>query len=359
MKEGKKINLYIVFGILIVLLYMFLAIKPLKKELCFEPEKTIVLSELADEQPFFKDAGEKKTFCFRLAKYAGYLTEDAEPVFVSKYPYKVTLTDSMWAFYENDAESIAVKKIDGTDQTALNTTGFPFFQNERLFVFLPNGNALKEFYQSGREKWIYEGYAPITAYSSSKTESIIGYADGKIVCLDSYGKQKFSFYPKGSDREVVLGVDIDSDKKLAACVCGIDRQRFILSSYDNDQQKVVFHEYLNGNLRQPVPVKFGKIRNVVYFQCKSGLGIADCEKFKVIIIPMEETIRQIEEIETLGLTLVLAEKDNNWIVYLYENAEYVVGSLPFTAESAFVKAVDDGFFLGKDDTVSKIKITYK
>ena len=74
---------------------------------------------------------------------------------------------------------------------------------------------------------------------------------------------------------------------------------------------------------------------------------------------MEETIRQVEEIENLGITLVLAEKDNNWIVYLFENAEYRVGYLPFTAESAFINAVDDGFFLGKDDSVSKIKITYK
>ena len=359
MKEGKKINLYIVFGFLIVLIYMFLAIKPLKKELCFEPEKTIALFELAGEQPFYKDAGEKPTFCFRLAKYAGYLTEDGEPVYVAQYPYKATLSDSAWAFYNNDSESVSVQNIDGSLKTILQTAGFPFFQNDRLFVFLPNGNAVKEFDPLGREKWIYESYAPITAYNTSKSECIIGFADGELVGLDSYGKQNFSFYPRGSSKEVILGADIDSEKKLAACVSGIDKQRFILSSYGNNQQKVIFHEYLDGSLRQPVIVKFGKIRNVVYFQCHDGLGIADCKKFKLTIIPMEETIRQVEEIEDLGITLVLAEKDNNWIVYLFENAEYSVGSLPFTADSAFIKAVGDGFFLGKDDTVSKIRITYK
>ncbi len=359
MKEGKKINLYIVFGFLIILIYMLLAIKPLKKELCFEPEKTIVLSELVGEQPFFKDAGKKPTFCFRLAKYAGYLTEDAEPVFVAQYPYKAALSDSVWTFYNNDSESVSVQNIDGSLKTVLGTAGFPFFQNDRLFVFLPNGNAVKEFEHFGREKWVYENYAPITAFNSSESECIIGFADGELACLDSYGKQKFSFYPRGSSKEIILGVDINSEQKLAACVCGIDKQRFILSSYGNNQQKVVFHEYLDGSLRQPVVVKFGKVRNVVYFQCHDGLGIADCKKFKISIVPMEETIRQIEEIEALGITLVLAEKDNNWIVYLFENAEYSVGSLPFTAESAFIKAVDDGFFLGKDDTVSKIRITYK
>lgn len=359
MKEGKKINLYIIFGFLIVLLYLVLAIKPLRKELCFEPEKTLVLSELAADQPFLSPAGEKNVFCFRLSDYAGYLTEEAEPVFVSKYPYKATLTDSMWAFYENDADSIAVKKIDGTDQAVLKTTGFPFFQNDRLFVFLPNGNALKEFYTSGREKWIYEGYVPITSYSSSKTESIIGFADGEIVCLDSYGKQKFSFYPKGSNREVILGIDIDSDKKMIACVCGIDKQRFVLASYTDEQQKIVFHEYLDGNLRQPAFVHFGKLADTVYFQCKIGLGIMDCSNFKLNIVPMEEQIVQVEELEDLGLSLVLAEKDNNWKVYLFENAYKLIGTLPFTAESAFLKVAENGFFLGKDDAVSKIKITYK
>ena len=327
--------------------------------MCFEPEKTIVLSAIADDQPLLKNIGGKPTFCFRLSEYAGYLTEDTEPVFVSKYPYKATLTDSMWTFYENDTHSIVVRKIDGSDQTVLNTTGFPFFQNNRLFVFLPNGNAVKEYDSSGRQKWIYEGYAPITAYNSSETESVIGFADGEIVCLDSYGNQKFSFYPGGSANEVILGADIDSTRKFAACVSGIDRQRFILSSYENDQQKIVFHEYLDGNLRNPVIVKFGKIRNVVYFQCKSGLGIADCEQFKVMVVPMKETIRQIEEIESLGITLVLAEKDDNWKLYFFENTENLTGSISFAAGSAFVKAVDDGFFLGKDDTVSKIRITYK
>ncbi|MBO7486858.1 MAG: hypothetical protein J6T84_12450 [Spirochaetaceae bacterium] len=359
MKEGKKINLYIIFGFLIVLLYLFLAIKPLRKELCFEPEKTLVLSELADEQFFLSPAGEKSVFCFRLSDYAGYLTEDAEPVFVSKYPYKATLTDSMWTFYENDADAITVKTVDGTEQAVLNTTGFPFFQNDRLFVFLPNGNALKEFYLTGREKWIYEGYAPITAYNSSKTESVIGFADGEIVCLDSYGKQKFSFYPKGSDREVILGVDIDSDKKMIASVSGINRQRFVLVSYTDDQQKIVFHEYLDGNLRQPIFVHFGKLADSVYFQCKTGLGIMNCSNFKLNIVPMTEQIIQVEELEDLGLSLVLAENDNNWKVYLFENAYKLIGTLPFTAESAFLKATENGFFLGKDNTVSKIKITYK
>ena len=85
----------------------------------------------------------------------------------------------------------------------------------------------------------------------------------------------------------------------------------------------------------------------------------NCSNFKLNIVPMTEQIIQVEELEDLGLSLVLAENDNNWKVYLFENAYKLIGTLPFTAESAFLKATENGFFLGKDNTVSKIKITYK
>ncbi|NLK46041.1 MAG: hypothetical protein GX297_05235 [Treponema sp.] len=362
MNYREKLRYFVLFGILFLIIYLFVATKPLHKEFFLQTENSIHLTneDKNINMTDFASQNEGENFYpFRLKEFAGYFTESGKIIFAKKIPYKATLTDSFWTFYENNSESIEIKNVDETVLTTINAEGFPFLQKDRIYLLPPGGNSICEYTVSGARKWIYESYVPITAFNSSQKGAVIGFADGAFVCLAPDGKELFAFYPGGSSNEIILGAAISETENLAACLSGINKQRFVLTSFDDSKHKVVFHEYLRSDLRQRCIVKFSKNSNYVYFQYDGGLGIVDCKKLKSTHIALKGTITQIEELEAQNLTLVLAHKNNRYFVYMLENANNLMGSFSFEANSAFITPTPSGFFVGHDTKISKFNIDRK
>lgn len=362
MNYRDYLRYFVLFGILFILVYFFTAIKPLDKEFFIQTERSIYLNdeghlnELAHSNNNFSD---QKAYPFRLKDYAGYFTESGEIVFAQKIPFKATLSDSLWAFYNNNSESIEIKTTDGSVVSTIQSAGFPFIQNDRIYLLPPGGNSISEYTVSGAEKWIYESYTPVTAFSSSKKGSVIGFADGSFVCLEPDGKERFAFYPGGSSHEIIFGAGISETENMTACLCGIDKQRFILASFDNAKHKIIFHEYLESDLHSRSLVQFSKDSNYVFYEYNGGLGIVDCKKLESIHIPLKGSIVQIEELENQKISLVLTKEKNTFFIYLIENSKNLMGSFPLEAQSAFITATPNGFFVGHDKTISKLNIERK
>lgn len=359
MNYRDYLRYFVLFGILFILVYFVTAIKPLNKEFFIQTEKSIYLNDeghLKESSDSANISSDKKTYPFRLKDYAGYFTESGEILFAQKIPFKATLSDSLWAFYNNNSESIEIKTTDGSVISTINSAGFPFIQNDRIYLLPPGGNSISEYTVSGAEKWIYEGYTPITAFNSSKKGSVIGFADGSFICLEPDGKEKFAFYPGGSTHEIILGADISETENMAACLCGIDKQRFILTSFDSSKHKIIFHEYLETDLHGRSLVQFSKNSNYVFYKYNGGLAIVDCKKLKSTHIPLKGSIVQIEELENQNITLVLTKENNSFFIYLIENSKNLMGSFSLEAQSAFITASSSGFFVGHDKTISKLNI---
>ncbi|MBO7419792.1 MAG: hypothetical protein J6U06_01550 [Spirochaetaceae bacterium] len=359
MNYRDHLRYFVICGIVFVLIYFVTAIKPLNKEFFLQTESSIYLNneeQTADSTDGSFNAGENKAYPFRLKEYAGYFTESGKIIFARKIPFKATLSDSLWACYDNNSESIEIKNIDGSIASIIRSAGFPFLQDNRIYLLPPGGNSISEYTLSGARSWIYESYTPVTAFNSSSKGAVIGFADGALVCLTPDGKERFAFYPGGSTNEIILGTDISETEDMTACISGINNQRFVLTTFDSSKHKVVFHEYLNSDLHERALVQFSKDSSHVFYRYNGGLGIVDCKKLKSIHIPLKGAVVQIEELENQNLTLVLSRGDGEFFIYLLENSSKLVGSFSFGAQSAFITATSDGFFVGHDTTISKLNV---
>lgn len=361
MNFRENLHYFIIFGVVFLFLYIFVAIKSLTGEFNFKPEATVNLTEKTSAT----EQGNQQFYPFRLEKWAGFLNQNGEVVLCKNISskteenqsLKATLTNSYWSIYTNNSEEIEVLNTKGEKHTTLNASGFPFFQDDRLYVLAPGGNAISEYTPIGSKKWSYEGFTPITAFNSSSKGSVLGFANGELVHLTNDGAKKFSMYPGGSEYEVIFGADIAESKNYVATLCGLNRQRFVLISYEDNQQKVIFHEYLKTNLRSQSFVQFTQDSNFVYFQYKGGLGIVDCTNLTSTHLALDGTIIQLKEMPSYNLTIILSQKGDKYTIHFLEDSNKLVATTSFNAKSAFISVIGKDLFLGKDNKISKIAIS--
>jgi hypothetical protein len=358
-----KANLkYVLTGsIAFLAIYLFVAAKPMGSDIHFAPAWT---TDLATAQSSgdattqaspeaFKQPGVE---AFVLGERYGYFTADGKILASNETANRVSATPVAWASYPEDARDTIVRNPDGSPRMTVTGSGFVHLDGDRTFLFLPGGDAVSQYDDAGRVLWTREHIAPITAFNSSPAGTIIGYADGYLVCVAPDGTERFGFYPGGSDREVILGAALSEDGKLAACVSGIDRQRFILARASGGQHKIIYHTYLKGNLRRQAFVDFEKGGNFAFFESDGGLGIFDCRKNEASGIPVYGEVVAAGECPGAALFMVLVKNGSRYTLSAIERPDHLVASVNFNATDAFLIQREGAIYLGTDDSISRIDI---
>lgn len=352
MKTKKRHPFYVILSIIFVILYIFLAAKPLSKEYHFNPEWKINISS-----PVISDipAG-KNLIYFKLGQSIGYFTEDGKITNYTTFPSKAAISSDYYATYSTEQTNISFYNNKGIEQGVFSKSGYPYFDSDRIYVFLPGGASFSKCDTKGNTLWTLENTIPITAFNSKETCTVSGYADGNIKLIDNQtGSTLADFTPGGSDYNVILGLDVSSDGKYIASVSGHDKQRFVLTKNDGLQPVIVYHQFLNSDLQRRTLVHFTKDNKRVIYNYENNLGIYNIEKGKNTNIKIDKAIISIEE--TDSLIFVLGQKGNEYTVYLIEGTDTLEGSFSFTANTAFIKTSGNCLFVGHDSTISKINVT--
>ena len=356
MTTKQKITLYSLLALFFIVIYVLVAVKPLGKELKLIPQWKITIT---DKSLAVENASKK--IPFQLGQILGYFTPEGEIALLTSYPFQGTISSSYWATYPADSKKTSVYTPDlvGLQQSPLFTIdrpGFPFFSEDRIYIFTPGGYGVAHYNPQGEEVWSFEGYAPITTFASSSSGTAIGYANGSLVTYTTEGELKQVFEPGGSQYPIILGTAISESGNFLACVSGIDQQRFVLTKETNGLNKVVFHTYLQGNLRIPVLVKFSSDEKLVYYSCYQGLGVVNTENYSHTMLPVKGQIVAIEESETTNITLVLTKNKDDYTVYLIENGDSIIGSFSYQAKSSFIVVDEDDLYIGKDVEILKLHV---
>lgn len=337
--------------IFFILLYVVHAAIPLAKEYHFVPEWNLSL-----ENPVTENANSGEAIIpFSLGQSLGYFTENGKLTYYKSFPSKSTISDNYFALYNTEASNIPFYNKDGSEKGIINGAGFPFIQDERIYLLQPGGNSYSLYDNSGALKWNCENSIPLTALSSNNFFTISGYSNGFIkVISNATGDTVFTFSPGGSDYPVIYGADISPNGKYIATLSGQNPQRFMITQRDHDQAKVIFHENIESEITRRTLVQFSKDGSKVFYNYKNGFGIFDLEKKSVYKFPISEKILQIEETENLLILLTNSKK--HFTVYLIEKTNSLEGSFDFDASYAFIKTKDENLYVGKDNSISKISI---
>lgn len=356
MKNKKNVIALLWVALLIVIIYTFVAFRLTKPEIQFLSKWTFSLDEKT------LPSTESELISFKLGNTLGYFSSAGnlsykyvlEPQKSGKFP-KVSVSPNFWTTTNEDS-SFTVKNPDGSNLVKISAVGNPFITEDRLFLFTPGGASFVRYDLSGKELYRSEGYVPIISFASSIAGTVVGYADGEVRCLSDSGEQLFSLYPGGSSYPVILGTDISASGEYVACVSGIDSQRFVLIRRNGNQQKIVFHEYLDGNIKENVNVYFTEDSNFVYYNFENSLGIVDCKKLVSKHISIEGKVLKIAEIPSVDAVFVLSKLGNDCTVTIIEGSSNVLGTYEYQAESTFISAKDDKLFIGADDKISCIQV---
>ncbi|MCQ2592905.1 MAG: WD40 repeat domain-containing protein [Treponema sp.] len=360
MKSKKTLSFLITFGIIFIILYIIFSAKPLGLEYQFNPDWKINISQdvtasQSDIAQILKN-DEKKLY-FKLGRNIGYFSEDGQITLNKSFPSKVAISEHFYTLYNADGTNFTVYDNNGAKLCTINDYGYPMFDEDRIFLFLPGGASFSKYNTDGNLSWTVENTIPLTAFSSNEYYTAAGYADGSIKVFDnSTGKAEISFAPGGSDYPIILGLDISSDCQYVASVSGHEKQRFVLARKDENQPKIIFHAFLDSNLSRRTFVKFSKNGKQVFYNYENFVGIYDLEKKENYTIPVDTKILNIEESENLFFLLGKNENKAEYTVYVIERTNTLEGSFNFKADSAFIKAADNYLFVGKDNTISRISL---
>lgn len=352
MKTKNHIGIYILLAFLFIILYIILAAKPLGKEYHFSPEwkKSITGPATPDNNP------SGSLIYYKLGQSIGYFTENGKITVAKTFPSKASISSDYFAMYNSQANNVVFYNNKDQEQGSLQIDGYPFFEEDRIFVFLPGGASFAKCGSDGKVLWINENTISLTAFSSKKNFTATGYADGTIRVLNNdTGIENASFSPGGSDYKVILGLDVSSDGTLIASISGHDKQRFVLTKTEGNQPKIIFHKYLDSDLIRRTVVRFCDDDKHILYNYEGYLGIYNIDLQKNTEIKIDKNVIAIEE--TPSLFFVLGNKDNEYTVYIIEKTDTLEGSFTFIAESAFIKTEGNDLYVGQDTTISKVKIT--
>ena len=350
MNPRKKKAIIFISCFLFIILYLIFAAAPIDSTFKLNFKWSISLSDA----PISYEAG---GIPFKSGQLLGYFSRNGNLNALTSFPYMASISKEAWAEYGANAENTPFYATDGSQLGIIKEAGFPWLTDKGNYLFLPGGTGFDRLDNEGNSLWRYEDIAPITAFSNSSDGCIVGFADGKLVTFKNDGTIEYSIYPAGSNFQVILGVDISEENGLTACVCGIDRQRFILFKNTDGQNKIIYHEYLENNLREQTFVKFSKGSDKVFINDFNGLGIIDCKTLMSKHIPIDGKIIAIEEQPENDMFFVLTKKASLYSVYIFENPSSKVGSFSFEATNAFITADGSDLFIGTDSTISKFEVT--
>ena len=351
MKQKKHIGLALFLILIISIIYIILAVKPLNKEYSFTP-----VWKISTANPVINNSNSKPNSYFHLGQTLGYFDEDGNISLYKSFPSKVSISNSYFATYDSEAKNTEFYNSDGSKAGVIEASGFPYFAGNLVYVFLPGGCSFSKCSETGKILWTFEGTFPITAFAAKENYTAVGLSNGTIKVLNNEnGSTEIDFAPGGSDYPVILGLDISEDGQYIASISGHNHQRFVLSHREENQQKIIYHRFFEHDSPYRTIVHFGKDGKRVFFNFYKGLGIYDIESKEEQTLELKDKLICIEE--TDDLTLLLGKEKNSYTVSIIDNTNTLEGAFSFTADSAFLHATDNNIYLGKDNSISKIQVT--
>jgi hypothetical protein len=356
----EKFPVIITCCLIFCVIYFFFAISSLGDNLSLTPQWTINISPPVEniektDTPITTSLDNR--IPFKLGQNLGYFTPEGIITYLYSFPYKATISSNIWTYYSSDASFIEILSSTGVNISKVQGVGFPYFEEDRVYLFHPGGSSVSQYSINGTKMWSTDNYVPIISFSSSSNGAIIGYADGKVLSMTPEGNKNVEFYPSGSNYEIIFGVDISESGEYLACISGLDKQRIIIIRSKNGQNRIVFHQYLENQCNKQNLVYFTKNDENVFFAGNSELQVVNCTTFESHNIVIKGKILTITETADTELVLVLSKDNDLYTVTLLEDVYKKTGSFSFKAENAFLITQDNSVFLGKDSQISRFDVS--
>jgi hypothetical protein len=367
-KDKKKYRFLI--GFLIIIVYFFVAARPIPVEAVLTPQW---LHSLESGYPLYFE-GEKGVsvgdtpgtaaegeplFPFTLGDRFGYFNGDGVFALNRTVRGNVSVSENYWAEYEAVPRSIEIRNPrDEVQMEISESRGYPFFIDNRFFLINEGQNSLTALDGAGERLWTYDFAAPVTAIDAAADLILVGSLDGMVELLDVSGKRVFSFEIGGSRYSAVYGCRISRDGSRLAIIAGFDDQRFLLMERLGDSYRVAYHEFLSDGFRRPVHIAFIDEDRWVAFESEGCLALYNIGARNSIKLPLEGSIVALDSSGTDGLLFVVtsqsARKKQLVEIRLPQD---IIMKAPFSSENVFLGRRGQRLYIGGGSTIASFALS--
>jgi hypothetical protein len=376
-KDKKKYRFLV--GFLIVIVYFFVAARPIPVEMILVPRwlsslesnYPLYLEEetgaqgrasfepAADGEPLPGESSPRGALLpFTLGNRFGYISEDGRFALNQVVHGNVSISEHYWVEYEAVPGRIEIK--DPRDEVLAELSeprGYPFFIDDRIFLIHENQNSLTALDNEGNRLWVYDFAAPITDIDAAAGLVLVGSLDGTVELLDSSGKRIFFFEPGGSRYSAIYGCRISRDGLRLAIISGFDDQRFLLLEKLGDSYRVTYHEFLSDGVRRPVHISFIDEDRWVAFENEEGLALYNIGARNSVKLSLEGNITALDSSGTDGLIfLVTTQSERKKQLVGISLPDDIIIKAPFSSEKIFLGREGRRLYIGGGSTIASFKL---
>jgi hypothetical protein len=358
-KDKKKYHFLI--GFLIIIIYFFIAARPIPMELVLAPRW---LSSVESNYPVIfeertaEPGAAEEMFPFILGEKFGYIGGDGRFVLNRNVRGNVSISENFWAEYGAAPNRIEIIDSRGDVSAELSEPrGYPFFIDNRLFLIHEDQTSLTALDNRGNRLWTYDFAAPITDMDAAAGLVLVGSLDGTVELLDSSGKRIFFFEPGGSRLSVIYGCRISRDGTRLAVISGFDDQRFLLLEKLGDSYKVAYHEFLSDGFRRPVQISFINEDRWITFEIEGGLLLYNIGARNSIKLSLEGNVAALESSGTDNLFFaVTSQSGRKKQLVGIRLPNDIILQAPFSSEYIFLKRQGRRLYLGGGSTIASFDL---
>jgi hypothetical protein len=368
MKDKKKYRFLI--GFLIVVVYFFVAAKPIPVETVLTPQWLI---SLESGYPLYFEEGKgvrsgdipepaadgEPLFPFILGDRFGYFNRDGTFVLNRTVNGNVSISETYWAEYEAVPRSIEIREIRKEAPVEISEPrGYPFFIDNRIFLINEEQNSLAVLDNEGKRLWTYDFAAPVTDIDAAADLILTGSLDGMVELLDISGKRVFSFEIGGSRYSAVYGCRISRDGSKLAIIAGFDDQRFLLMERLGDSYKVAYHEFLSDGFRRPVHISFIDNDRWVVFESEGCLTLYNIGARNSIKLPLEGDVIALDSSGTDNLLFVVtSQSDRKKQLVEIRLPNDIIMKAPFSSKNIFLTRQGQRLYVGGGSTMASFALS--
>jgi hypothetical protein len=189
---------------------------------------------------------------------------------------------------------------------SIPATGYPYLDDNRLFVFAPNGNGLSEWGADGRQKWSREFLPVITDLDAGPTRAAVGLLNGQVELLRPNGESEFSYETEGSRYAVTLAVALGSGEDVLAAVAGVDPQKLILFERHTEGFFPTLELDLETDYRRPVLLRFLRDGRTLVAERPEGFLAYDMSEQTFGRVDLGGSVREVAALSEYGLLVSAA-----------------------------------------------------
>lgn len=361
---NKKLKIIVPLFAAAAFLYIILAARPLSPEIQFVPVWTIDTESYTNYSSDGTEAGaDAQAVPFKLGQNLGYITDSGKILNLVTFPYKATVSGESYAVYGTSSERIPIYNPAGSVTGTIERNGFPYFCDDRKFIFLPGGSSFAKLDKTGNTEWTYEGFTPITAFSSSSAGTAVGFANGTVLAFDNERNITHQYNPGGSEYEVILGIAISESADYIATLSGQGGQRFVISKKTSadygSHTSIIFYKTMPQELNRQVLIKFSRDEKKVFYSNAAGLGIVSCKSLEDATIPIKGRILSILESESGNEVFILSKDGKTYTVSVIESFDVLAGSFSFDADCACIAVNGNSLFIGRNTKISRMDLIHR